>query len=345
MKGRERGILVVLMAAVAWGGCKGPAPHPETPPPTAESGKGIVATVDGVPISAEELDAAAKGQLQKLMAQVYQVRRNVLEGMIAEKLIDKAAQAQGMSKEAYLAENVDAKVDPPTDEEIEAFYEQQKGRIKVPLDQMKERIADYLKSTRQQAKRQELVASLKEKAGVKVMLEPPRTEITLEGAAYEIQDGEKGIVMAEFSDYQCPFSKKVQETVHRLLDTYKGKIHYAFFDFPLAFHANAMKAHEAARCAGEQGKYAAYNAKLFENQAKLDVEDLKTYAVDLGLDKQAFDSCLDSGKFAEKVQESVQKGNLAGVTGTPAFFVNGIMITGAQPFESFQEVVESELAR
>ena len=345
MKGRARGILVVLMAAVAWVGCKGPAPDRETTPQTVGSGKGIVATVDGVPISAEELDAAAKGQLQKLMTQVYQVRRSVLDGMIAEKLIEKAAQAEGMSKEAYLAENVDAKVASPTDEEIEAFYEQQKGRINVPLDQMKEKIADYLKSTRQQAIRQELIASLKEKAQVKVMLEPPRTEISLDGAAYEIQDGEKGIVMIEFSDYQCPYSKRAQETVHRILDTYKGKIHYAFFDFPLAFHANAMKAAEAARCAGEQGKYAEYGKKLFENQANLGVEDLKKYAEELGLDKQAFDSCLDSGKFAEKVHESIQKGNLAGVSGTPAFFINGIMITGAQPFESFQEVIDSELTR
>lgn len=346
MKGRTRGVLVVLLAAAfALGGCKGPAPAGKTETTAPESGQEIVAVVGDVSISAGELDAAAKGQLQKLMAQVYQVRRNVLDGMIADKLIEKAAEAEGTSKEAYLAENVDAKIDPPTNEEVEAFYEQQKGRVKAPLDEMRERITDYLKSTRQQAKRQELVASLKEKAGVKVMLEPPRTEITLDGAAFTSGVEDARIVLVEFSDYECPFSKRAQETVHRVLDEYRGKIHYAFFDFPLSFHATSRKAHEAARCAGEQGKYAEYGKKLFENQTQHGVDELKKYAADIGLDTEAFNSCLDGGKTSAPVQASLEQGGHAGVGGTPAFFVNGIMISGAQPFESFKEVVEAELTR
>jgi protein-disulfide isomerase len=106
-----------------------------------------------------------------------------------------------------------------------------------------------------------------------------------------------------------------------------------------------MKAHEAARCAGEQGKYTEYSTKVFDNQRNLDVEGLKQHAKDLGLDTAAFDSCLDTGKTAEVVKQSVRKGNGLGVSGTPAFFVNGIMISGAQPFESFQEVIDAELAR
>jgi len=244
-----------------------------------------------------------------------------------------------------VAENVDAKVTPPTDEEIKAFYDAQKARISIPFDQMKERIAAHLKTTRMAEKRRELIASLKEKADVKIMLEPPRTEIALDGAAFTIGDKGSGIVLVEFSDYQCPYSKRAQETVRRVLDDYKGKVHYAFFDYPLAFHKDAMKAHEAARCAGEQGTYDAYSKKLFENQKNLGVEELKKYAEDLGLDAEAFNSCLDNGKFTAIVQQSVEKGSLSGVSGTPAFFINGIMISGAQPFEKFQEIVEEELSR
>jgi protein-disulfide isomerase len=312
MKMRARGILIILAVAVVGGGCVSQAPEGEhapaskEPTPAVESGQEVVATVDGAAISAEALDTAAKAQLQKLMVQIYQVRKSALDGMIADMLIEEAAKAEGKSTEDYLAENVDAKV---------------------------------------LIKKEELIASLREKADVKVMLEPPRTEVSLDGAAHTIGGEEAKIVLVEFSDYECPYSVRVQPTVRRILDEYKDKITYAFFDFPLPFHKKAMKAHEAARCAGEQGKYAEYGKKLFENQKKLGVEDLKKYAEDLELDAEAFASCLESGKASASTQQSVEKGRHYGVTGTPAFFINGIMISGAQPFKAFKEIIEGELAR
>jgi len=345
MKMRRKWILVILVAAVTWGGCQTPGQEAKTGPAGGEAVQEVVASVNGVNISAEELDASAKGQIQKIQAQIYQVKKRVLDGLIEEKLLEEAAKEKGVSVEAYVAENVDAKVSPPTDEEIQAFYDSQKGRIQAPLEQVKERISEHLMQTQKAAKRREMIDLLKKSADVKVMLEPPRTEVSLEGAAYTSGDKEAEVVLVEFSDYQCPYSKRAQATVSKVLEEYKGKIYYAFFDYPLPFHQNAMKAHEAARCAGEQGKYKEYHAKVFDNQQNLGVEDLKQYAKDLGLDMDAFDSCLDTGKTAESVKQSAQKGNDAGVSGTPAFFVNGIMISGAQPFESFQEVIEAELAR
>jgi len=345
MKMRTKWILVILVAAVAWGGCQTPGQEAKTGPAGGEAGQEVVASVNGVNISAEELDAAAKGQIQKIQAQIYQVKKRVLDGLIEGKLLEEAAKEKGVSVEAYVAENVDAKVNPPTDEEIQAFYDSQKGRIQAPLEQVKARISEHLMQTQKAAKRREMIDLLKKSADVKVMLEPPRTEVSLEGAAYTSGDKEAEVVLVEFSDYQCPYSKRAQSTVSKVLEEYKGKIYYAFFDYPLPFHKNAMKAHEAARCAGEQGKYVEYSAKVFGNQQNLGVEGLKQDAKDLGLDMDAFDSCLDTGKTAESVKQSVQKGSDAGVSGTPAFFINGIMISGAQPFEAFQEVIDAELAR
>jgi protein-disulfide isomerase len=345
MKMRAMGILIILAASAAWAGCQKPGQEAKTGPAGGEAGQEVMATVDGVAISAEELEASAKGQLQKIQAQIYQVRKRVLDGLIEERLLEKAAKDKGVSVEAYVAENVDAKVSPPTDEEIQAFYDSQKGRIRAPLEQMKEKISEHLMQTQKTAKRQEMIALLKKSSDVKVMLEPPRTEVSLDAVAYTSGEKEAKVVLVEFSDYECPYSKRAHPTVRKVLEEYEGKIRYAFFDYPLAFHKNAMKAHEAARCAGEQGKYAEYSTKVFDNQQNLGVEELKQYAKDLGLDTAAFDSCLDTGKTAESVRQSVQKGNGVGVSGTPAFFVNGIMISGAQPFESFQEIVDSELAR
>ena len=346
MKTKAIGMLVILAAAVAWAGCeKQVQKEKATAPAEVESGQKAVATVNGSPISAAELDEAAKGQVKKFLTQIYQAKRQALNGLIEEKLIEKAAKEEGVSAEAYLAEHVDAKVNPPTEEEIKAFYDGQKGRINVPFEQIKPRIAEHLKSVSLAGKRQEMIAKLKEKADVKILLEPPRAKISLDGAAYTSGDKDAPIVLVEFSDYQCPFSKRAQSTVHSILDKYKGKIRYAFFDYPLPFHKDSMKASEAARCAGEQGKYFEYNKKLFENQANLDVEALKKYAKELELDVTAFDSCLDSGKTSASVEQSVAKGAAAGVSGTPAFFINGIMISGAQPAEAFQEVIDSELSK
>lgn len=345
MKMRTKGILVILAAAVAWSGCQTPGQEAKTGPAGGEAGQEVVASVNGVDISAVELEASAKGQLQKIQAQIYQVKKRILDGLIEGKLLEEAAKEKGVSVEAYVAENVDAKVSPPTDEEIQAFYDSQKGRIQAPLEQIKGKISEHLMQTQKDAKRGEMLALLKKSADVKIMLEPPRTEVSLDGVAYTSGDKEAKIVLIEFSDYECPYSKRAQPTVQEVLEKYKGEILYAFFDYPLPFHKNAMKAHEAVRCAGEQGKYAEYSAKVFDNQQNLGVEGLKRYAKDLAMDTDAFDSCLDTGKTAESVKQSLQKGNSVGVSGTPAFFLNGIMISGAQPFESFQEIVDSELAR
>ncbi|MBI2346592.1 MAG: DsbA family protein [Deltaproteobacteria bacterium] len=111
------------------------------------------------------------------------------------------------------------------------------------------------------------------------------------------------------------------------------------------FHKNAFKAHEAAHCANDQDKYWEYNTLLFEHQQALEMAQLKSYARQLKLDTAAFDKCLESGKHTAKVQKNLDAGIAAGVNGTPAFFVNGIGLSGARPFEDFKGIIEGELAK
>lgn len=117
-----------------------------------------------------------------------------------------------------------------------------------------------------------------------------------------------------------------------------------FRDFPLPMRKDAHGAAEAANCASDQDKFWEYHDKLFENQRALSVENLKKYAVDLQLDSRQFNACLDSGKYTEDVQGDVQNGQSLGVTGTPAFFINGRFLNGAQPFEMFAQIIDEELA-
>lgn len=117
-------------------------------------------------------------------------------------------------------------------------------------------------------------------------------------------------------------------------------------DFPLtSIHPQAAKASEAAHCAGDQGKYWEYHDVLFENQKALQPEQLKQYAATLRLNQPAFDQCLDSGKHAARVQAGLQEATTLGLSSTPSIFINGRLVTGAQPFEAFQAIIDEELQR
>jgi protein-disulfide isomerase len=109
-------------------------------------------------------------------------------------------------------------------------------------------------------------------------------------------------------------------------------------------HKNAPKAAEAAHCAGEQDKYWEYHDVLFANTRALEIKNLKRYAADLQLDTAQFNICLDSSTYAAQVRKDVSQGQEAGVSGTPAFFINGRFLSGAQSFSTFQEIIDEMLA-
>jgi protein-disulfide isomerase len=154
------------------------------------------------------------------------------------------------------------------------------------------------------------------------------------------------ITIVEFSDFQCPYCARAEPTVKDLmeLEKYKGKIRLVYRDYPLEFHKLAPKASEAAHCAGDQGKYWEMHGRLFAATPKLEVTDLKAYARELALDAGRFDKCLDSGEKAKVVADHFKAGADAGVRGTPAFFINGRLISGAQPLEAFKTIIDAELA-
>jgi protein-disulfide isomerase len=123
-------------------------------------------------------------------------------------------------------------------------------------------------------------------------------------------------------------------------------VKFVWKDFPLSsIHPEAVKASEAAHCAGDQGKYWEYHDVLFGNQRALQVVQLKKYAADLRLDAASFDRCLDSGTHAARVQAGLKEATQLGLSSTPSIFINGRLVMGAQPFEAFQSVIDDELAR
>lgn len=164
------------------------------------------------------------------------------------------------------------------------------------------------------------------------------------------------VTIVEFSDYQCPYCQRHFSTVFPILkkdyiDT--GKVKYVYRDFPIAnLHPQAKKGHEAAHCAGEQSKYWEMHDTLFQNSKDFSVSALNRYARAIGLDGDRFSSCLQSGKYANRIEREIAEGAKAGVQGTPTFFIGrigtgdtitGTMVNGAQPVARFRQVIESIL--
>ena len=155
------------------------------------------------------------------------------------------------------------------------------------------------------------------------------------------------VTIVEFSDFQCPFCERFYtQTLSQIENEYikTGKVKLVYRDFPLGFHQYAQKAAEAAECADEQGKFWEFHNKIFENQQQLSSDNLKQWASKLGLDTNKFNGCLDSGKMTSEVQKDLKDGSAAGISGTPGFVINGKLISGAQPFSVFKQVIEAELS-
>jgi len=155
------------------------------------------------------------------------------------------------------------------------------------------------------------------------------------------------VTIVEFSDFECPYcARAYNDALKQVKSEYveKGLVNIVYRDFPLGFHQNAQKAAEAAECAGEQDKYYEMHDQLFENGVEGGVTSFKTYAKNIGLDTTKFNTCLDSGAMEKEVAKDMADGEKAGVRGTPAFFINGKMISGAQPFAVFKEVIDKALA-
>jgi protein-disulfide isomerase len=152
------------------------------------------------------------------------------------------------------------------------------------------------------------------------------------------------VTIIEFSDFQCPFCKKVQPTIEKILEKYPNDVKHVFKQHPLAFHKDAPLASEASLAAGEQGMFWDMHGIIFENQKKLKEDDLLRYAKEIGLDVEQFKADLRDHRYKPQVDRETQQAVKIGATGTPAFFVNGRYLSGAKPLNSFVKVIDEELS-
>lgn len=367
MKVREFKI-VLCSLAVAAAGMVAAAAFAAEPKPTAAPAAKIVAKVNGAAITQAEVEAKAADQLQQMEEARLRLLSTTLEALVIDKLIDAEAAAKGVSREALLETEVKAKITEVTDAEADAFYEQNKARIQQPKEQVMPQVKQYLSQQKQGEVYTTMIEGLKAKYKVENFL-----QAEVEAAQKKMEDAKaaaeakkapeirakvenktspaKGaatapVVLVEFSDFQCPYCSRVVPSINEVTKKYGDKVRVVFRQFPLnSIHPMAQKAAEASLCAQDQSKFWELHDAMFADQAGLGVDGLKAKALAVGLDAAKFGECLDSGKKAAEVAADLAAGAAAGVNSTPAMFVNGRLITGAQPFEAISKIIDQELER
>lgn len=294
-----------------------------------------------------EVDAKVADELLKLQEQVYELRSEAADRIAIEALVAQKAKADGLSEDAWLAKNIESGLKEPGEAEMLALFEKARGRLPsdVTFEDVKPEIRKAVQREERTRKAREVFGQLKKEAGFVMVLEGPvKPRKPVDATGPSRGNAAAKVVIVEFADFECHFCAKAHETVMLVLKAYGDKVRLVFRHYPLSFHPRAPKAAEATACADEQGKFWELHDALFESQ-ELDVDALKMQARRAGVDETKFASCLDSGRTAALVKRDMAAGQNVGVSGTPAFFINGFMLSGAQPEEAFRKVIDAELAR
>jgi protein-disulfide isomerase len=305
----------------------------------------VLAVVGGEPLTRADVESGASNQFRQARQQLFDLTDRSLQQAIDAKLIDMEAKARGISRDSLLAAEVESGVPAPSDAAVDSVYALYKDQINQPLEQAAPRIRAFLSRDEQRNRYQALVAALAAKYPVENRLEPPRFDVDAKGFPAKGPE-DAPVTLVEFSDFQCPFCLRVAPTLDRIVADYGDEVRLVYRQLPLtSIHPHAQKAAEASLCAADQGKFWEMHDAMFGAQNQLDVASLKQTAAGLGMDAGAFDQCLDSGAKAGEVAADVQVAQQLGLSGTPAIFINGRYLNGAQPYDVISSVIDDELRR
>jgi protein-disulfide isomerase len=302
----------------------------------------VVAEGADLSITLEQLDERVKQDLLEERtggheARLYELRSDVLDEWIEEQVLENEAERRGVDVETLLA----AETAPITQEEVQAFFDQNAARLPAgtTLADVEEPIRQHLG----ERKRGEAIAALVNQADVQVHLDPPRIDVAAVGPSLGPDDAPVTII--EFGDFQCPYCRRAAPTMQALRERYPQRVRFVYRHLPLeSIHPRARAAAEAAICADAQDRFWAFHDRLFAAPGALGDAELRAHAEAVGVDLDAFDACLSEGSPQARIASDIQAARDAGISGTPAFVINGMLVTGAQPIEVFDELIQRDLA-
>lgn len=308
---------------------------------------GVVAKIGAEEITEDQLVGNDQLDFFELKKREYELKLERLNRLVEEKLVGAEAKKASLSTEEFINKKVVGGETKITDKEIDKFVAEKK----IPKDQLnpqiKERIQNYLTAQKRQEKIAAYVAKLVKSSPVEQYFSKPKMEVQVEvGKSPTMGKDSAPVTIVEFSDFQCPFCSRAAETVNEIKKKYGNKVRVAFKHFPLPMHREAGPTSEMAMCVHEQNpdKFWKFHDLAFKNQDKLDEANLIKFAKDAGVDGKKAEECLKAGKFKQMVSEDMAYGEKIGVRSTPTFFINGQLVAGALPIESFSEIIDEAIS-
>jgi protein-disulfide isomerase len=320
------------------------APHAPALAQVPQPGQ-VLATVNGASITLDDFHPFYRMQLRDLEQQMYQLQRRALDELVTQRLLTLEANKLGLTIEQLVAERVDKYVTDPTEAAIDAYYEEHKANAPpVPVEELKRSIATHLRGEQQMNLLRAVIDKLKADYGAAINLEPPRYTVAAEGPSRGPDLAP--VTILSYTEFECAPCAQAQKTVARLFEEFPTQLRQVYKAFPIdTSHTRAVPAAVAAACAHKQGRFWEYHDRLFSQQNRLGPDDLVGHAKELGLDFEAFRTCMNGTEAPELVAKDTQEGQTTGVTAVPTFFINGRPVLGTQPIDTFRQIIREEITR
>ncbi len=318
------------------------------PSETAQSSE-VAVMLDGRAISVSEVDQHMIDQFMEEFAKQsadkqFTMRENAARDLVQSIVVKAEAEKRGISSDELLAE-ITSGVAKPSADEIAAWYTANQSRLRgARLENVSGQIEQLLDNERKAKAFDDFLKPKLEAMSMRMMLAPPRQEL----ASTRLSRGnaDAPVTIITFSDYQCPYCILAEPVLTEVLARYPDKVRLVHRHFPLdSIHPFARLAAEASMCADEQGKFWEFHQGIFDLAGKLNENSLAKIGVDLGLDEEALNRCIEERRFKDFVDTDFEAGRAAGVTGTPSFFINGVSFTGSRDADTMSRQIDLELAR
>lgn len=298
--------------------------------------------------SGEELFSSIRNDIYESQMELYNVKLNALKALLVDEFVALDPAAKDMKVEDYLNKNVYGKVEVKP-AEVEAFIKEKNIPESAVNDQLKERVKDYMQNMARQQTLEKWLAEKTQNMPVEVYFAQPARpvfDVDVKDAVFWGGKDAK-VVIAEFTDFECPFCSKGSAVVKQLKELYGNKIKVVFKNFPLPFHENARFAHQVAMCASEQGQdifWKAYGV-FFGDQTKLAANLIKENVKAVGVDMAKLEECLKTDRPEKMIERDIEQAQKLGVNSTPTFYVNGKLVNGAQDISVFKQLIDEELSK
>jgi protein-disulfide isomerase len=312
---------------------------------SAQTPQTVVATVDGRDITLQQVDETITPAVLPLQQQLYAIRKVALENLITARLLEREARARRISIDELRQRLTSGAIHVTSAQVEEAYTQNATFFASMSSDEARERLRLDLENQARMKNYRAGLEALRKKWPVKVSLAPPPA------AGLELDDrlspakgtAKPAVTIVEFSDFECPFCRQVQDTLKQIIEQYPGDVRLVFKHLPSDGHRNSLLAARAAYCAGEQDRFWQFHDALF-GARDLSAEGLNELVNRLGLGRDKFAECLGAERSRTAVVKDVEMAKRYHVDSTPSFLINGKLVKGALSVADFQTLIERELS-